>query len=131
MSIKDRLGQALAEAAGRYRAQNPMTPALSLCALVTMPCLVLATFLNDARPQWIDMVLIAFASVPIIMATVCYFVLFFSDREKFQSEPFRLRQQEIKMDQEKGESAEDKIKARVRPSDKEYKESTGNDGGAS
>lgn len=131
MSTTDRLGQGFAEATARYRTSTPMTPLLILCVFVTMPCLVLATFLNDARPEWIDFVLAGVAGIPMFMVSIGYSVLFFTDREKLQSEAFRLRQQEVKTNQEKGESEEDKIKARVQPSDKEYKESTGNDGGGS
>lgn len=129
MSVKDLFGQGFAEAIGRYRAQNPMTPALRLCAFVTMPCLALATFGGHEPSSSIAIVLLVIAAVPILMAAVGYFVLLFFDREKFQSEPFRLHQQEVKADREKGESEEDSIKEGVKPSDTEFTQSTGGEGG--
>lgn len=126
MSTKDRLGQGFAEVTGRYRASTPMTPLLILCVFVTMPYLLLATP-ADNEPSWLVYVAVS----PVVTAVGSYVFLLLFDRDKLQSEAFRLRQQEVKTNQEKGESEEDKMKARSQPSDKEYKESTGNDGGRS
>lgn len=102
-SLKDRFAGRFAEAGGRLRVRSAVNPALWPCAIVTMPCVLLAVRM-EKPPLWLIIVLI----VPVCTFAVgfVYFMLF--DPDKLQSEDYQLKKMSLELirEQEKGGAIE-------------------------
>ena len=75
-----------------------MNPILWLCGLVTIPTVIVTSFLPIA-PTWI----VWLACAPVGVASFGFLFLLFFDRDKLQSESFQLRKQTLELIEEKGD----------------------------
>lgn len=102
VSLKEQLVGRSAAAAERLLVRSALNPVLWLCAIVTVPCVALATF-SDDPPRW----LVALACGPVVLVSIGFIFLLFFDRGKLQSEEFQLRARVLElMMEEKGELPE-------------------------
>jgi len=95
MKVTDRLIHRFLHAGGRLQVRSALNPALWMCAIVTMPTLVLFAYRGNE-------ILLIFAATPLGMAIVGFLFLLFFDRDKLQSEDFQIRKQSLELIQEKG-----------------------------
>jgi hypothetical protein len=90
--------------AGVVRVQNALNPLLWVLAISAPICWVAAYMFRD------DPVLkygfSALGALPIVCAIVAYFLYFFLDRDRLQSEEYRLRHNALQMLYRKGASTE-------------------------
>ena len=94
--IIGRVGQA----GGRLRVRSALNPVLWLCGIVTVPCLVLTTYIEE--PSWLIVIFVVIASAPIALTALGFCVLLFFDRDKLQSEEFQIMKRTLEMIEEKG-----------------------------
>ncbi|HKU73595.1 MAG TPA: hypothetical protein VJR02_06730 [Pyrinomonadaceae bacterium] len=85
------------ETGGRIRVRSGLNPMLWLCAIITMPSLVVYG-LKDDPSDWL--LVFAFAPEATAIFGFLFFLLF--DRPYLQSEQFQIRKMEIEMIEEKG-----------------------------
>ena len=100
MSIREALIMRAREVGGRLKVRSGLNPMLWLCAIITMPCLVL----YGIKPNPSDWLLI-FAFAPEAAAILGFFFFLLFDRPYLQSEQFQIRKMEIEMIEEKGRPA--------------------------
>jgi hypothetical protein len=91
-------------AASSLRVKSALNPMLWLCAIVSLPCFVLAYFLRGAEP--LDSLLIYIGAAP-IAATILGFLYFMvRDPTKLQSEEYQIRHEALELIKQKGSSVE-------------------------
>jgi hypothetical protein len=83
--------------------RTAVNPLLWLVGLTTPLSLVSAILIED---RMIRIALLAFATLPIIVTIVAYFIFMFRDPDRLQSEEYRLRQRALQMLYKQGASAE-------------------------
>ena len=88
------------EAGEKLTVRSALNPALWLCAIISIPALVIISFL-DEPPTW----LIVLICTPVITATLGFFFLLFFDRDKLQSEDYQLRKRSLEIIEQKGDAA--------------------------
>lgn len=81
----------------KLRVRSALNPALWLCAIVFVPCTVLASRYNNGTPLWIRVLM--FGSVG--LAAVGFLFLLLFDRDKLQSEEYQLQKQSLALIEEK------------------------------
>ena len=83
------------QAAGRVVVRSALNPLLWLCAIVSIPCFVLAFFAEEDRGlMW---AMFTVGGLPIVVACGLAVKFAISNPEKLQSEDFQLRQQSLQM----------------------------------
>ena len=87
------------EAGGLLRVKSALNPALWLCAIVSVPSLMISAFMINP-PQWIDWIIIA----PVFLAVLGYLFLLLFDRDKLQSEEYQIRKKTLELIEQKGMS---------------------------
>lgn len=97
MSLKERLVGQSAAAAQRLRVRSALNPVLWLCAIVTVPCVLVAADADD--PTWF----IVIACAPVVLVSIGFLFLLLFDRGKLQSEDFQIRARMLELMEEKGE----------------------------
>jgi len=99
MNVDEVIKRAVSRA-GVIRVQNAMNPLLWVLAISAPTCLVAAYMFRD------DPVLrygfSALAALPIVCSVIAYFLYFFFDRNRLQSEEFINRQRELSIIERKG-----------------------------
>jgi len=98
VAITASIFHSIAEVGGRLRVRSALNPALWLCAIVTIPLVVIIAQLTTP-PIW----LIFTAIVPVGAAVFGFLFLLIFDRDKLQSEDYQIRKRSLELIQEKGQ----------------------------
>ena len=94
-SVLGDFGRIAQQAAGRLVVQSALNPLLWLCAIVSIPCFILAFLAGEDRGlMW---ALFAMGGIPIVVACGLAVKFGISSPEKLQSEDFQLRQRSLQM----------------------------------
>lgn len=94
------------ESGGKLSVKSALNPILWLCAIITIPALVIAGFIKTI-PIW----LIILVMLPVSAAIIGFFFLLFFDRDKLQSEEYQLKKRSLELIQEKGDKKPLLVKA--------------------
>lgn len=88
------------EAGGKLTVRSALNPILWLCAIITIPTLVLVSCMAS-RPSW----LVALACAPVASAILGFFFLLLVDRDKLQSEDYQIKKRSLEiLEQSKGDA---------------------------
>jgi hypothetical protein len=98
MRVADKILARTSDAIGKVTVRSALNPALWLCGVVTIPCLV-ATLFMKAIPSWLPVL----AFLPVVAVLVGFLFLLLFDRDKLQSESFQLRKQALELIEDKGD----------------------------
>ena len=91
-------------AASSLRVKSALNPMLWLCAIVSLPCFILAYLLHGIEP--LDSMLVYIGAAP-IGATILGFLYFMTfDPSKLQSEEYQIRHEALEVIKQKGSSVE-------------------------
>lgn len=99
MDMKESLAAKIVDAGGKLTVKSALNPILWLCAIVSIPCLILVPFFESLQ-TW----LFGLAALPVVTAIVGFFFLLVVDRDKLQSEEYQLRKQTLEFMQQKGQA---------------------------
>jgi len=99
MSIRAVIIEKVTEAGGKLHVRSALNPVLWMCAIVTIPCLIVAAFCQTT-PKW----LVLIACAPVVTTVIGFLFLLLFDRDKLQSEDYQLRKKSLELIQEKGDS---------------------------
>lgn len=99
MKVRDIVLHTVGEIGGRLRVKSALNPALWLCAIVTIPTLLIISRQNSEPSLWIILI----AITPVVCAAVGFFFLLIFDRDKLQSEDYQIRKKTLDIIQEKGD----------------------------
>ena len=91
-------------AAASLRVRSALNPALWLCALITLPCFVIAYFADSAQP--ITTTLLCLGASPIAATIIGFFYFMIFAPEKLQSEDYQIRHETPEFIKQKGLSVE-------------------------
>ena len=80
------------------KVSSALNPILWLCGIVTVPSIIIATFMS-IPPWW----LIALALTPVVLAAVGFLFLLIFDRARLQSENYQIRKQTLDLIEQKGD----------------------------
>ena len=97
--MTESLAAKVVDAGGKLTVRSALNPILWLCAIVSIPCLVLVPFLASIQ-AW----LFGLASLPVVAAILGFFFLLVVDRDKLQSEEYQLRKKTLEYMQQKGQA---------------------------
>ncbi len=86
------------EAGGKLSVKSALNPILWLCAIITIPGLVISAFFNPV-PIW----LIVLILLPVSAAILGFLFLLILDRDKLQSEDYQLKKRSMEIIQDKGD----------------------------
>lgn len=92
----DRVVQRLATVGGKLRVRSALNPILWLCAVLSLPGLLILTVV-ESLPTWA----IVIVSLPPIVACLAFLILLFKDSDKLQSEEYQINKQMLELAQEK------------------------------
>jgi hypothetical protein len=99
MSVDEVIRSAISRA-GVIRVRNAMNPLLWLSPISATICWIAAYIFRD------DLILkyglVGLGALPIVASIVAYFLYFFLDRDRLQSEEFVLKQRELSIIERKG-----------------------------
>jgi hypothetical protein len=97
MKLQQQIARA-SDAIERVAVRSALNPMLWLCGLVTIPTLLVATFVSDP-PMW----LVVLGLSPVGATIIGFLYLLFRDPDKLQSESYQLRKQALELIEEKGD----------------------------
>ena len=95
--IKALFAQRATEAGGRLTVKSALNPVLWLCAIVSVPAVVIASWLSNP-PWWLLILVLG----PVTVAMFGYLFLLCVDRDKLQSEDFQIRKRTLELIEQKG-----------------------------
>jgi hypothetical protein len=91
-------------AASHLRVRSALNPMLWLCAIIGLPCFVLAAVLHDV--QLVSGSLLIIGGCPIAATIIGFFYFMVVAPEKLQSEEYQIRQQTLEIIKQKGSTLE-------------------------
>jgi hypothetical protein len=91
-------------AASSLRVKSALNPMLWLCAIVSLPCFVLAYFFRGIEP--LDRYLLYIGAGPIAATLIGFFYFMVRDPTKLQSEEYQIRHEALEVIKQKGSSVE-------------------------
>jgi len=97
LDLKQMLAQKVTEAGGRLTVKSALNPALWLCAIVSVPSLLICT-LSPNPPWWASILGIS----PVALVSFGFIMLLFVDRDKLQSEEFQIKKRTLELFEQKG-----------------------------
>lgn len=100
MIDKNILATKVIESGGKLSVKSALNPILWLCAIVSIPSLVIAVWGFSEPPNWLIGLIIG----PVFIALLGFLFLLFFDRDKLQSEEYQLKKRSLELIQEKGQS---------------------------
>jgi hypothetical protein len=89
-------------AAASLRVRSALNPMLWLCAIVSLPCFVLAYFAHGIEP--LATVLVVLGAAPIAATIIAFLYFMIASPEKLQSEDYQIRHETLELIKEKGSS---------------------------
>ena len=98
--MKHNIATRAIEAGEKLTVRSALNPILWLCALVTIPALIVTPFINDP-PVW----LIFLICSPVVIALLGFVFLLIVDRDKLQSEDYQIKKRSLEIIEQKGDSA--------------------------
>jgi hypothetical protein len=98
LSVRDVITTKVLEAGGRLTVRSALNPILWLCAIITVPSVVVIG-LKESPPTW----LVVIACAPVVTAIFGFVFLLFFDRDKLQSEDYQIRKRSLELIEEKGD----------------------------
>jgi hypothetical protein len=104
--VFERIATRAQSAASHLRVRSALNPMLWMCAIVSIPCLVLAYFAHASGLDQLGTALVYIGGAP-VLATIFgffYFVIFCP--EKLQSEEYQLRHETLELIKQKGSPIE-------------------------
>ncbi|MCA0153763.1 hypothetical protein [Winogradskyella vincentii] len=96
---KENIASKIVESGGKLHVKSALNPILWLCAIITIPSLIVVPFIEET-PTWLIILIVS----PVITAILGFFFLLVKDRDKLQSEEYQLRKRSMELIQEKGEN---------------------------
>lgn len=99
MSFKETLAARVIDAGGKLTVRSALNPILWLCAIISIPCVILIPFFKTFQGF-----LFALAASPVFAAILGFFILLIFDRDKLQSEEYQLRKHTLELMQQKGQA---------------------------
>jgi len=99
MSLRDEIVPKVIAAGANLTVRSALNPALWLCAIVSVPCAVLASVLQQQPPFWLTLM----ATGPVLVTVIGFLFLLLFDRDKLQSESYQLRKQTLELIEQKGD----------------------------
>jgi hypothetical protein len=98
MSIREAIIAKVVDAGGQLTVRSALNPILWLCAIVSLPGVVLYGLL-PSHPNW----LVGLIWSPVAVALFGFLFLLFFDRDKLQSEDFQIKKRSLEIIGQKGE----------------------------
>lgn len=98
--MKSNIASRAIEAGEKLTVRSALNPILWLCALVTIPALVVIPFLGSP-PNW----LVVLICSPVLAAILGFLFLLLFDRDKLQSEDYQIKKRSLEIIEQKGDSA--------------------------
>ncbi len=98
--MKNNIASKSIEAGGNLKVSSALNPILWLCAIVTIPALVVVSVVSQP-PTWI--ILLIFT--PVLAAIFGFIFLLFFDRDKLQSEDYQIKKRSLEIIEQKGDSS--------------------------
>jgi len=98
--MKNNIATRAIEAGEKLTVRSALNPILWLCALVTMPSLLVVPFVDDS-PNW----LIFLICSPVLIALFGFIFLLIFDRDKLQSEDYQIKKRSLEIIEQKGDDA--------------------------
>jgi hypothetical protein len=89
-------------AASSLRVRSALNPMLWLCAIVSLPCFVLAYLAHGIEP--LASLLVYIGAAPIIATIIGFLYLMVARPEKLQSEEYQIRHEALEVIKQKGSS---------------------------
>lgn len=99
MISKENIAARVIESGGKLSVKSALNPVLWLCAIVSIPSLVISSFLKET-PVWLVFLILC----PVCAAILGFLFLLIFDRDKLQSEEYQLKKRSMELIQEKGEA---------------------------
>ena len=96
---KENIAARVIESGGKLSVKSALNPILWLCAIISIPSLVISGFLG-ATPTWLIFLILS----PVCVAMLGFLILLFIDRDKLQSEEYQLKKKSLELIQEKGDT---------------------------
>jgi hypothetical protein len=97
--IREQVFAKAVESGGRLTVRSALNPVLWLCAIISVPAVVVSGF-KETPQMW----LILFAFAPVFAALVGFFFLLLVDRDKLQSEDYQIKKRSLELMQQKGDA---------------------------
>ncbi len=95
---KDNIVAKVVEAGGKLTVKSALNPILWLCAIITIPGLVIVPIVGNT-PTWLIFLILS----PVYTAILGFLFLLLFDRDKLQSEEYQLKKRSLEISGEKGE----------------------------
>lgn len=99
MITKDNIAAKVIESGGKLSVKSALNPILWLCAIVSIPSLIISFFITPI-PTWLIIMIIS----PVMCAILGFLFLLMFDRDKLQSEQYQLQKRSMEIIQEKGQT---------------------------
>src|SRR5690242_11728348 len=97
MSVRESITAKVVEAGGRLTVRSALNPILWMCAIVTIPSLVIARFVT--LPSYV--LIVCLCPVPVALFGFLFLLMF--DRDKLQSEDYQIRKRSLELIEQKGQ----------------------------
>ena len=95
---KESIASKIVDSGGKLRVKSALNPILWLCAIITIPSLIIIPLIENT-PFWLILLIVS----PVFTAILGFLFLLIWDRDKLQSEDYQLRKRSMEMIQEKGD----------------------------
>ena len=95
---KENIASKVVESGGKLSVKSALNPILWLCAIISIPSLIVIPFLENT-PTWLIILILA----PVITAVLGFLFLLVFDRDKLQSEDYQLQKRSMDLIQIKGQ----------------------------
>jgi hypothetical protein len=91
-------------AAGKLRVKSALNPMLWLCAIVSLPCFILAYLFAGIEP--LASVLVYVGAGPVVATIIGFLYFMMFAPEKLQSEEYQIRHETLELIKQKGSAVE-------------------------
>lgn len=92
----------LVEAGGNLKVKSALNPILWMCGIVSSPIVTYIVF-SPKLDAWKVIVLLIFASVPILATLFGFLYLLLNDPDKLQSEEYQIKKRSLEIIEQKGQ----------------------------
>ena len=99
MDLREGIISRFTEAGGSLHVRSALNPVLWMCAIVSLPSLLVCVSLSTP-PPWISWIVVG----PVVLAAFGYLFLLFFDRDKLQSEEYQIKKKTLELIEQKGMS---------------------------
>src|SRR6478736_4631073 len=91
-------------AAASLRVRSALNPMLWMCAIVSLPCLILSYLAHGHEPM--STILVLLGAIPIVFTVLGFAYFAVAAPEKLQSEDYQLRHETLELIKQKGSALE-------------------------